>query len=86
MDVKISFRGMEHTQALDELINSKSQKFSKWFSAGAEVKWVCWVEGKDHISEVKILDHNKEFFAKAESEDLYKTIDLVIQKIQNQLN
>lgn len=86
MNVTISFRNMEHTQALDELIQSKSQKFAKWFSANADIKWTCWVEGSEHVCEVKILDHNKEFFAKAESDDLYKSIDLVKSKIQNQLN
>lgn len=86
MNITISFRNMEHTEALDELINSKSQKFSKWFSTSADVKWTCWVEGQQQISEVKILDQNKEHFAKAESNDLYKSIDLVIQKIQNQIS
>lgn len=86
MNVTISFRNMEHTDALDELIKSKSQKFSKWFSANAEIKWTCWVDGVQQISEVKIMDHNKDFFAKAESDDLYKSIDQVIHKIQNQIN
>lgn len=86
MNVTISFRNMEHTEALDELIKSKSQKFSKWFSTAAEVKWVCWVEGSSQICEVRVHDHNKENFAKAETDDLYKSIDQVIQKIQNQIN
>lgn len=86
MNVTISFRNIEHTPALDELINSKSQKFSKWFSSAADVKWTCWVEGHNQICEVKITDHNKEHFAKADSDDLYKSIDIVISKIQNQLN
>jgi putative sigma-54 modulation protein len=86
MNITISFRNLEHTQALDDLIKNKSQKFSKWFSSGADVKWTCWVEGLNQISEVKIMDHNKEFFAKAESDDLYKSIDQVIHKIQNQIN
>ncbi|HLW56641.1 MAG TPA: ribosome-associated translation inhibitor RaiA [Bacteriovoracaceae bacterium] len=86
MNITISFRNMEHTQALDDLIKSKSQKFSKWFSSSADLKWTCWVEGHQHICEVKIMDQNKEHFAKAESDDLYKSIDLVIQKIQNQID
>lgn len=86
MNVTISFRNMEHTPALDELIQSKSQKFSKWFSASADIKWVCWIEGSSHICEVRIYDHNREKFAKAESDDLYKSVDQVIQKIQNQID
>jgi putative sigma-54 modulation protein len=76
---------MEHTPALDTLIRDKSQKFSKWLGPDSQVKWVCWVDGKDQWSEVSIHSGHKEYFAKAQSEDLYKTVDLVIQKIHNQM-
>lgn len=85
MNITISFRNMEHTEALDSIIQTKSQKFSKWLSSTADIKWVCWIEGNDQVCEVKIRDHNKDYFAKAESDDLYKSIDQVINKIQNQL-
>jgi putative sigma-54 modulation protein len=85
MDIQITFRHMEHTPALDELIRDKSHKFSKWFGDQAQIKWVCWVDGKDQYSEVSIHSGHKEYFAKAHSDDLYKTVDLVIHKIHNQL-
>jgi putative sigma-54 modulation protein len=85
MNVQITFRHMEHTPALDQLIRDKSQKFSKWMGPDSQVKWVCWVEGNDHFSEVSIHAGAKEYFAKANSEDLYKSIDLAVQKIHNQM-
>jgi putative sigma-54 modulation protein len=85
MDIQITFRHMEHTPALDELIREKSQKFSKRFGDQAQIKWVCWVDGNEQCGEVSVHSGHKEFFAKGATEDLYKTVDLVIQKIHNQM-
>lgn len=85
MNINITFRKMEHTPALDELIRSKSEKFTKWFGSDAEVKWTCWAEGPGFCSEVRIVAGPQELFAKAESDDLYKTFDLILSKVQNQI-
>ncbi len=85
MNVKTTFRHMEHTPALDEMIKHKSEKFSKWFGTQATVHWTCWIEDRNHFAEVKIHSGHKDYFAKASAEDLYKTFDLVVQKIHNQV-
>ncbi len=85
MNLNITFRHMEHTPALDQMIREKSEKFSKWFGPGSNVHWTCWTEGINHCSEVSIHNGQQEYFAKAQADDLYKTFDLVIQKIQNQM-
>ncbi len=85
MKLNITFRHMEHTPALDQVIRDKSEKFSKWFGQSLDVHWTCWTEGVDHCSEVSIAAGAQKYFAKAHSDDLYKTFDLVIHKIQNQL-
>ena len=85
MNVQITFRHMEHTPALDTLIKEKSEKFHKWFGEATDVHWTCWIEDKSHYSEVKIHVGHKDYFAKASSDVLYKTIDLVVQKIHNQV-
>lgn len=85
MNLNITFRHMEHTPALDELIRSKSEKFVKWFGSDVDVKWTCWSEGPGFCSEVAIQAGSAEHFAKAEADDLYKTFDLILSKIQNQI-
>lgn len=85
MNLEITFRHMEHTPALDQMIKEKSQKFSKWFGPAAQVQWTCWTEGVDHCSEVAIQSGAEKFFAKAHADDLYKTFDIVVHKIQNQM-
>jgi putative sigma-54 modulation protein len=84
MNLNITFRHMDHTPALDNVIREKSTKFEKWFGAGTDVRWTCWKEGIDFCSEVTIHNGQQEFFAKAHDDDLYKTFDHIVHKIQNQ--
>lgn len=86
MQLEITFRHLEHTPALDEKIREKVARIAKKMSPEAHYHWTSWVENEDHISTLAIKDHNKDFFAKAISDDLYKTIDLAIKKIENQLD
>ena len=85
MNVNITFRHMDHTPALDQMIREKSEKFGKWFGDNSNIHWTCWMDGVDHCSEVTVNSGNEKYFAKAHSDDLYKTFDLVVQKIQNQM-
>lgn len=86
MNLNITFRHMDHTPALDQLIREKSEKFARWLGPQASVKWTCWAEGVQHFAEVSIHFGDRDFFAKAQSEDMYKSIDMTINKIQNQLH
>jgi putative sigma-54 modulation protein len=85
MSINITFRHMEHTPALDQMIREKSEKFTKWFGPRTDVKWICWTEGSDQCSEVVVHSGTQEYFAKAHADDLYKTFDMVVHKIQNQM-
>lgn len=85
MTVNITFRHMEHTPALDTVIREKSEKFTKWFGPSTSVKWTCWTEGIDHCAEVTVHSGHQEYFAKAHADDMYKTFDMVVHKIQNQM-
>ena len=85
MNVNITFRHMDHTSALDQIIREKSEKFSKWFGSQADVQWICWIDGTSHCSEVTVQSGNCEYFAKANADDMYKSFDMAIHKIQNQL-
>lgn len=85
-DLKISFRQLEHTEALDDTIRKKVAKLDKYFKKDFVVNWTSWVEKRDHHSKVHILGEGKEFIADASSDDLYKTFDVAIQKIEKQLS
>lgn len=84
MKLKISFKHLEHTPALDQRIREKSEKFEKYFQGNITVSWFCWVQDNVHWSEVKVHGPKFDFFAKASSDNLYKTFDLVSEKMERQ--
>jgi len=87
MKVKISFKQLGHTQALDEMIQKKSQKLEKYFEGHFNVDWVCWCDDKQsHWAEVKVHGHSFDFCAKVSTDSLYKTLDQVLEKIDKQMN
>jgi putative sigma-54 modulation protein len=86
MNIKISFKHLEHTPALDERIHEKSMRLEKFFGGKFDVHWTCWVDEKqNHWAEVRVLGQPTECFAKACDDNMYKAFDLVMEKIERQL-
>jgi putative sigma-54 modulation protein len=86
MKLKISFKHLDHTPALDERIQEKSEKFEKYFQGNVDVQWVCWVHDEEHWAEVKVIGPKFDFFAKAKANNMYKSLDLVVDKIERQFS
>jgi putative sigma-54 modulation protein len=84
MKLKISFKHLKHTPALDERIKEKSEKLQKYFQGNTSVSWVCWVHGDEHWAEIKVHGPKFDFFAKACADNMYKTLDLCLEKIERQ--
>jgi putative sigma-54 modulation protein len=84
MKLKISFKHLKHTPALDERIKEKSEKLEKYFQGNSTVSWVCWVHGEEHWAEIKVHGPQYDFFAKACADNMYKSLDLCIEKMERQ--
>ena len=85
MLIEITFRHLEHTPALDELIRHKLERLSKFFGEQARLHCSSWVESQNHVCTLSIHDHHHDYYVKAESSDLYKTIDMAIHKLDRQI-
>lgn len=85
MKLKISFKHLDHTEALDERIREKSEKLEKFFKGNIQVQWVCWVHENQHWADIKVHGPKFDFFAKASSDNMYKSLDLVVDKIERQV-
>jgi putative sigma-54 modulation protein len=86
MKITISFKHLDHTEALDNRIREKSQKLKKYFNGTLDVQWTCIVQDGQHVADVKVLGPNFEYFACAKSNSLYKTIDMAINKLETQVS
>ncbi len=85
MKVTITFRHLEHTPSLDERIHEKSERLSKYLGGKSHIKWSCSVKEGIHYAEVEISGPNYSYHATGSSENLYKSFDVVVAKIERQL-
>ena len=85
MKLKISFKHLKHTPALDERIREKTEKLEKYFQGNTSVNWVCWVSENEHWAEIKVHGPKFDFFAKASADNMYKTLDLCVDKMERQI-
>jgi putative sigma-54 modulation protein len=85
MKIKVSFKHIEHTPALDEQIYSKSEKLEKYFDGNFEIHWICYAKDDVHVADIKLLGPSFNYHASAKSESLYKCFDLVIAKLEKQV-
>ena len=86
VNIEITFRHLEHTESIDDKIREKVNKLTKrHFSDNANLHWTSWVEHDEHFTTFRINDNGKEYFVKASADNLYKTIDMVIHKMEAQI-
>ena len=86
MKVTISLLHMDHTESIDTRIQEKSEHLSKYFNGKTNCKWTCWVKEGNHYAEIDITGPTVNYHAKADSDSLYKTLDLVVSKMEKQLS
>jgi len=85
MKVTITFLHLEHTEALDERIYEKSAKLEKFIDGEINLKWSCYVKEGNHYAEVDLNGPTFHYHATGHTDSLYKTIDVVVDKLEKQL-
>ncbi|MDH5581350.1 MAG: ribosome-associated translation inhibitor RaiA [Bdellovibrionales bacterium] len=86
MKITISFKQLDHTPSLDDMIRKKSEKIAKYLNGKTEVKWTCFVKNQVHFAEITLLGPDVYYNATASSDNLYKSLDLAVEKIEKQIS
>jgi putative sigma-54 modulation protein len=86
MNVTITFLHLDHTEALDQRIKEKTLKLEKLFESDTTIKWTCYVKEGQHYAELAVAGTSLHHHAIAHTDNLYKTIDLVVDKLFKQVN
>lgn len=84
--IQITGHGIEVTEVLRDFINDKFGRLTKHAHQIISVHIILNVEKLRQIAEAKILIPQNEIYAQAESEDMYKTIDFLLDKVVRQLD
>ena len=86
MRIQFKFRNIESSDALKEYATDKLAKLQKYLKAPLDAEVTLSVERHLHGADVHLSAHDGEtFVGREESEDMYASIDLVVDKIRNQL-
>lgn len=85
MNIQITGRHVEITDAIKQYVDEKIGKVSNYFDNIISTKVILSVEKEHQVAEVIINVPGNEFIAKSDDRDLYAAIDLVEDKIARQL-
>jgi len=85
MQVTVTFRNIDATDALREYANAKlTRTASKYFRRPLEGHVVLAVSKRRHSAEITVMGDRMTLNAREETGDLYSAIDLAIDKIERQ--
>tara|TARA_B110000305_G_C19043507_1_gene449273 strand:+ start:30 stop:365 length:336 start_codon:yes stop_codon:yes gene_type:complete len=85
MNLNITGRHFEVTPALKEYVENKFNKINNHFNHVIDAKFILSVEKFDNIVDATIHLPHLDINAKSVDEDMYKSIDLVITKLDRQV-
>ncbi|HHY81493.1 MAG TPA: ribosome-associated translation inhibitor RaiA [Clostridiales bacterium] len=86
MNIKISGKNVEITDALRRQVNKKVGKLERYFVPGTEAQVTLSVEKNRHIVEVTIPFNGILIRAEESTDDMYASIDKVLDKLEHQIH
>ena len=85
MQVSITFRHMEATAAIRDHVDEKISHLEKYLIKPTEVRVILSVEKFRHRTEIVVLEQNFKASADETTDDMYRSIDRAIVKIEKQV-
>lgn len=86
MQMNITGHHVDLTDALTEYVNTKFQKLERFFDHINNTHVVLRVEKLDQITEATLHVNQGEIHASSQSENMYSSIDDLVDKLTRQLN
>ena len=86
MHIIVNGRHIQVTPALETHVEKRAKKLRHYTKSEEQLEVILAIENKhNQLAEAKIHLFGKTFFAKSHSEDMYHSIDHVIEKLQKQI-
>ncbi len=85
MNITVSGRHLEVTPALKQYVVDKTKRLDKYCPNIIDVSAILAVEKYRHIAEITVLVGGARINSKEATEDMYSSIDKVLEKIERQL-
>ncbi len=85
MQTSVTFKNLDSSDNLRSYVSDKLDKFDKYLYNPGEASVVLSVEKFRHIAEININGDRLNINGKEETEDMYSTIDMVLDKLESQI-
>ncbi len=85
MRINIVMKNLKNSNALEEKINEKCQKLERLFKKGININWTSYFLEGVHYTEVNVNGPGVNLHASSKAENLYKTFDLALDKLERQV-
>ncbi len=85
MNIDISFKNLDSSDAIKTYITEKTEKLNKYFDGRVHVTWNISLERQNRVVHCHLLGNNMDFFADEATNDLTGSIDLCVDKIEKQI-
>ena len=85
MRINLSGKNQEITESLRNKVNKKVSKLRRYFDENVEAQVTLSVEGYRHIIEVTIPFNGVVIRAEESTDDMYASIDMVLDKLERQI-
>ncbi len=86
MQVSVTFKNIKSSDALKAYVQKKLNRFDKLLDNPAEANVVFSVEKIRHITEINLTSDKVNIYATESSESMSASIDIVVDKIKQQIN
>jgi len=85
MRVRITGRNIDLTEAMKNYVQKKIKRLEKYLEEPIDIQVVLNVEKFRQIAEVNISSKSGNFYGSEESHDIYASIDVVMDKLEEQV-
>ena len=85
MNIAITFRHLEPSEAVKQYAHDKVAKLQKFLRQPMKANVTLGLEKLEHVIEVGLSSGSAHYQAKEQSEDMYASIDKVVDKIERQI-
>ncbi len=85
MQIDMSFKHMDSTEAIKSHATEKSEKLTKYFDGKMHATWNFSVEKLEHIAHLHLVGNHIDQFCEVRTDNLYASIDEAVHKMEKQL-
>ena len=85
MNIAVTFRHIEPSEPVKKYAHEKIAKLQKFLRQPMQANVILDMERIEHVVEVRISSGSEHYHGREQSEDMYASIDMVIDKLERQI-